>query len=122
MINTILVVDDYLDIRGMIRDILELEEYTVFEAADGAAALSVLEKEQIDCVITDILMPGIKGSELALKIKDLNPGVKLLAMSGGRSGSSDINQDTFFDESVFDFVLKKPFRSNQLLDLLQGFS
>lgn len=66
MSKVILVVDDDPVMRESVRDILEIENYKVVEAGDG---LPIVEKEHVDLVITDILMPQIEGNELVFKLK-----------------------------------------------------
>ena len=65
----ILIVDDYAINRRLLRAMLEAEGLSVFEAADGVAALAVLEREKIDAVISDILMPGMDGYRLCFELR-----------------------------------------------------
>lgn len=75
--HKILVVDDEYEIREMITDFLrDAECFTVFEAENGAQALELLEKNQIDLVLSDINMPGMKGFDLLKEIKDRFPSIK----------------------------------------------
>ena len=59
----ILVVEDDVHIRTFLTSLLVKQGHRVFEAGDGAEALNIIAKESIECVITDILMPGIEGIE-----------------------------------------------------------
>jgi two-component system, cell cycle sensor histidine kinase and response regulator CckA len=74
---TILVVDDETGIRELIRKILQREKYRVLEAASAEAALSVAKGQAIDLLITDVMLPGIRGPELAAQL-----GLKTLFISG----------------------------------------
>jgi CheY-like chemotaxis protein len=65
----ILVVDDEPLVRDSVRMVLAFDGYEVQTASGGTEALELLEHESFDLVITDFNMPGIKGDELAVKIK-----------------------------------------------------
>src|ERR1051325_8028899 len=65
----ILVVDDIETNRKLLRATLEAEGHTIFEAADGVAALAALEREQTDAVISDILMPRMDGYRLCHEVR-----------------------------------------------------
>ncbi len=67
---TVLVVDDDPDIVALMRDFLEAEGYAVLTAGDGAAALDLLDRETIDCVLLDVMMPGQSGFEIIRQIRD----------------------------------------------------
>ncbi|GAB4346014.1 MAG: hypothetical protein Kow0089_23190 [Desulfobulbaceae bacterium] len=80
----ILVVDDDAAIRCLVRDTLEPLGYTVFEAGSGEDALAVWKKcgEEIDLVLTDLIMPGINGKELIETLCREQAGLKAILMSG----------------------------------------
>ncbi len=82
--ETILVVEDNPEVRKIAVSFLGQLGYRLIEAADGPAALAVLESKQVvDLLFTDIVMPGgISGVELARKALDLRPGIKLLFATG----------------------------------------
>ena len=61
----ILLVDDEENYRELIAKVLTKAEYTVLQAADGMGALSLLERSNVDLVISDILMPVLNGYALA---------------------------------------------------------
>jgi len=65
----ILIVDDHPTNRELLRAQLEAEGFTVLEAADGLEALSVLERETIDTVISDIMMPRMDGYRFCLEVR-----------------------------------------------------
>lgn len=80
----ILIVDDDLALRGLLRETLEIMGHTVTEAPDGAAALRWLGRESPpDLVITDILMPEKDGIEMIREIVRHYPNMAFIAMSGG---------------------------------------
>lgn len=65
----ILVCEDDRHLRRLFRDILEKEGYTVYEATDGVCALEMLEKNHIDLLITDVMMPHLDGHELTRALR-----------------------------------------------------
>src|SRR5260370_24146048 len=81
--ETILVVDDEIQVRTLARDILLGAGYRVLEAEDGETALQVAEEHQgaIHLLLTDIMMPGINRNELADRIADARPDTSMIFMS-----------------------------------------
>jgi len=67
--SRILVVDDELTVRALLRDVLEMEGYEVTEAEDGPQALVALDQAKPDLVLLDIMMPGMSGIEVLSKIR-----------------------------------------------------
>jgi hypothetical protein len=89
--ETILLVEDEEGVRKLISAVLHNGGYTVIEAANGLAALSIYEKNshKIDLVLTDVVMPRMNGFELGLKIAEKNPGLPVLYLSGYRDSPID---------------------------------
>lgn len=86
----ILIIDDEESTRIMLRRLLEREGHTVFAAEDGKAGLRMFQETGCDLVVTDILMPEKDGLELILTLRNQNPAVKIVAMSGGgKTGALD---------------------------------
>ncbi|CAN5644915.1 response regulator transcription factor [soil metagenome] len=67
---TVLVVDDEADIVSLLRDFLESEGYTVLTASDGLSALKIVQSTQLDCVLLDVMMPGMTGFDLLRKVRE----------------------------------------------------
>jgi len=82
--ETVLLVEDEDDVRGLARKVLEANGYKILEARDGAEALSLYRKHEqsIDLLFTDVVMPGMNGRELAERLSSLHKGVKVLFCSG----------------------------------------
>lgn len=82
--ETILVVDDEADVRGLARDALAARGYEVLEAGDGEEAIRVAEAHPapIHLLLTDVVMPGLNGVELGGRLTRLRPDLKVLYMSG----------------------------------------
>jgi two-component system cell cycle sensor histidine kinase/response regulator CckA len=82
--ETVLVVEDEASLRQIVRECLEEVGYTVLEAPDGLAALELAERHRgpIPLLITDVVMPGLGGRELARRLTEKRPDTKVLYMSG----------------------------------------
>jgi PAS domain S-box-containing protein len=82
--ETILLVEDEANLRYLARQYLEKQGYKVIEAADGAVAMqiAVAHEATIHLLLTDVIMPGMNGRELAQRIAEIRPNVKILYMSG----------------------------------------
>jgi DNA-binding response OmpR family regulator len=95
--ETILLVEDEANLRYLARQYLEKQGYRVIEAADGAVAvqIAVAHESVIHLLLTDVIMPGMNGRELAQRITEIRPNVKVLYMSGytenviGHNGTLD---------------------------------
>ena len=85
-IPRILVVDDDPDIRGVINEFLRPDGYDVRLAASGREAFSILGFEDVDLVLTDLVMPDCEGIEMIQAIRQRYPAVKTVAMSGAVFG------------------------------------
>jgi PAS domain S-box-containing protein len=101
----VLVVDDESNVRDLIRMLLTTHGYRVLTAGDAAQALALAGPaiDEIALLVTDINMPGIAGGELARRLVQSNPKLKVLMMSGAGSGVPVVGR-----------VLKKPFGAEEL--------
>ena len=118
--ETILVVEDEAPVRAVTRQLLERNGYTVLEAPDGAAALALVDgaagSRHIDLLLTDVIMPGMSGRELADKLKARRPNVRVLFMSG-------YTDDAVVRHGMLEpglAYLEKPFRPPMLLKKVRG--
>ena len=103
----ILLVEDEAGVRKFVRTMLERQGYTVLEAADTDEALELVShsSDEIDLLLTDVIMPRMNGPELAQRVATLRPKVKVLFMSGYTDRTVRL-QDQLSDESHF---IQKPF-------------
>lgn len=117
MVN-ILVADDDPSIRHLYKLILEREGHKVYLANDGVEALVQAKKHEIDVLITDIIMPRKEGIETIVEIREMNPEIKIIAISGGgRRGNQDFLR---MAEMVgANYSLAKPFEPHDLLKILK---
>jgi CheY-like chemotaxis protein len=106
-------VEDNAGLRKLTTRFLEPAGYTVLGAATGDEALSLLERHEdsVHLLLTDVVMPGMSGRQLAEQLAQTHPGVKVLYMSGYTS-------DTIVRHGVLDAqvsFLGKPFTASRLL-------
>jgi len=101
----ILIVDDDKGIRNTLRDILELEKYTVDDSPDGLDAIVKLKQNDYDVIIMDIKMPKMDGMEALERIQILKPDVPVIMISG--HGNIDTAVDSV-KKGAFDFIQKPP--------------
>jgi two-component system, cell cycle sensor histidine kinase and response regulator CckA len=115
----ILVVEDEEAVREMVRDVLQRQGFRVLEASTGQEALSIWDHEgdQIDLVVTDIVMPeGMTGTELVALLRSRRPTLKAVFTSGYSSESDRVAVD--LHEGVN--FLQKPFRPTALVQLIRA--
>ncbi|HRP08012.1 MAG TPA: ATP-binding protein, partial [Gemmatimonadales bacterium] len=106
--ESVLVVDDEIQIRDLCSRLLSRLGYTTYTAQDGHAALAILEAHPgIAVVVSDMVMPGMGGVELMAHLRELKPGLPVILMSGYNSESaSQTTEGTGF--------LPKPFTVGEL--------
>ena len=80
--ETILVVDDELDVRVFVREALTLKGYHVIDTGDPLAARRIAETQPVHLLLTDVVMPIMNGLELAKRVEAVSPTTKVLLMSG----------------------------------------
>jgi CheY-like chemotaxis protein len=112
--ETILLVEDETNLRRLARQYLETQGYKILEAEDGAAALQIVDghKGVIDLLLTDVIMPGMNGRELATHITKLLPEIRVLYMSGYTENA--VGHDGTLDVGIN--LLQKPFSLPALKD------
>ena len=110
--ETVLLVEDEESVRELVRVTLVSRGYNVIEAENGECGLRVAEafKEHIDILITDVVMPGIGGRELAKKLLLLRPGISVLYLSG-YTEDAVVTQGALGPSTAF---LQKPFTLQNL--------
>jgi CheY-like chemotaxis protein len=84
--ETVLLVEDEEVVRRLVRQVLEQDGYRVLEAADGEAALEVARSAEVDLLLTDMVMPKLGGREVAEGLRQANPELKVIYMSGYADG------------------------------------
>jgi len=116
--SRILVIDDELPLRRLLRSILERAGHTVLDAADGREGMVLWRREPTDVVVTDIFMPEKDGIEVILELNKVAAKPKIIAMSGGgKKGLLDWNSTAL--SLGADRVLLKPFDPQTFLLTVQ---
>ena len=110
--ETVLVVEDQKDVRGLATAILESLGYRVLSAADGptALALAAVHEGPIDLVLTDVVLPGMNGKQVAEQLELMRPGIEVLFTSG-------YSQDVIAHRGVLDrevAYIPKPYSPKDL--------
>lgn len=115
--ETILLVDDNPGSRALAREILAPAGYSLLEAGTVEEALGILRSGQvIHLVITDIVLPGVRGTELAKEVLQSYPNTKLI-LTSGYLDSPESGETTALDGLPF---LQKPFTSSALKQKVQS--
>jgi CheY-like chemotaxis protein len=111
---TILVVEDEEEVRALARDVLEMNGYAVLEALDVADATRLAETHPgpIHLLITDVVMPGARGPELARRLRARRPDLRVLCMSGYPEGAQ---REVAADVGTWNAWLQKPFSPDGLI-------
>jgi len=105
--ETILLVEDEENLRRLARQYLENQGYNVIDAPDGATAIQISQahKGPIHLLLTDVIMPGMNGRELANKVSPTRPDMRVLYMSGYTE--NHVGHNGTLDEGIT--LLQKPF-------------
>jgi CheY-like chemotaxis protein len=85
----ILIVDDDPITRKLLCEIFEKQGSQIIEASNGKEAIKLYKEQKIDLVITDIIMPEKEGIATIRELKEINPDIKIIAMSGGGAVQSE---------------------------------
>jgi PAS domain S-box-containing protein len=112
--EVVMVVEDQPAVRELTRRVLGEHGYSVLDAADGHGALALFADPDTRCdlLLTDVMMPGMLGNELARRVRALRPGTKVLYMTGYADASVI---DSVTDDPESGGVVTKPFTPEQLL-------
>lgn len=103
----ILIVEDNTDIHNLIKEVLEKEKYKVLDSYSGTEALMVLEKENVDLILLDLMLPGLNGEEIIKKVKD----IPIIVISAKISPEDKVN---VLLNGANDYITK-PFSTEELL-------
>jgi signal transduction histidine kinase len=106
----ILLVEDVPQLRDILSAQLERAGYRVLGAADGLAALELIERERVDLVLSDMVMPQLGGALLADRIHARHPGVRCLLMTGYHADETASQEP----------VLRKPFTTDELIQTVNA--
>jgi two-component system, cell cycle sensor histidine kinase and response regulator CckA len=115
--GVILLAEDDPSVRRLVVTELTRRGFTVIEAEDGRAALEIFqrEKDRVDVIVADVVMPRLNGADLAKEAERIRPGLKILFISGHpeRAGSG-------LDPTGITNLLMKPFTADTLAARIKG--
>ncbi|HZQ81346.1 MAG TPA: PAS domain S-box protein [Gaiellaceae bacterium] len=111
-VESILLVEDETVVRHLVAEILESSGYSVLQAGDGPSALELLRRHTgaIDLLVTDVVMPGMSGPEVANAVTSMRPGTQVLYISGYTD--SAIGHHGVLEPGIA--FLQKPFSADDL--------
>lgn len=109
--ETILVVDDEKSLMILTSEIFQRQGYRVFSAESGKEALGILEREEVDLIFSDVVMPEMDGFQLAAIVQKQYPAIKIQLASG----FSDERHILMKDDTLYNNLLEKPYHSISLL-------
>jgi len=123
--TSVLIIDDEEDIRVVLKEIFVRAGFDVAVASDGNEGLNLLRENGADLVITDIIMPGSDGVEIAYEIRCEFPKTKIIVMSGGGNIAPLDYEPAAIATSAYlasaaavgaDMTITKPFDREELLN------
>jgi DNA-binding response OmpR family regulator len=117
MTKTIMSVDNELITVTLVKDILEKEGYKVITALSGEECLEKLEKNKVDLILLDIMMPGLSGWDVYERIKEKNKKVKIAFLSILEISPS--RRKEIAEKGVSDYITK-PFNPNDLIERVES--
>ena len=111
----IMVVDDEVEVRSMIYDMLKSKGHNVIVAENGKRAIDLLAFYKVDIIVTDIIMPEIEGIEFILRLRQSNiPIISISALS------KEAVVLEFMDSLGIVGILQKPFAKSDLMQLVDN--
>jgi DNA-binding response OmpR family regulator len=111
----ILVIEDDEEMRSLLEDFIEGEGYGVESVEDGSEGFRKLARENFDLIITDNRMPGLNGLDILPGLKQIQPGIPIIAITA--FGSEELHRRAL--ERGADAYLEKPLQLDQLRTLIQ---
>ena len=112
---SILIIDDDESILSFLKERLMSEEFAVLTAIDGKEGIALFNNNQVDLVITDIIMPDKDGFGTIIDLKRICPDIKIIAMSGGGRGQPEYYLKTAKSFGA-QYTFEKPFKTSELLE------
>jgi len=113
--GSVLVVDDDRSVLSFITTLLDSKGYAVISCESGHEALEKFHGNEIDAVLTDIIMPHMSGTELLSKVRDEYPNVPVILMTGYADLHTAVDA---IKKGVFDFIIK-PYEPEQIIRSLE---
>jgi CheY-like chemotaxis protein len=114
----VLIVEDDKELREMLKMSLLRRNFTVFEAENGKAAITHFKPLITDLVVTDLIMPEEDGLKVVIKLRELKPSIKIIAISGG----GKVGPGSYLNLAKAlgaDAIYSKPFSINDLITKIE---
>ena len=109
----VLIVEDDKELREMLKMSLLRRSFTVFEAENGKEAITHFKPNITDLIVTDLIMPEEDGLKVVIKLRELKPSIKIIAISGG----GKVGPGSYLNLAKAlgaDAIYSKPFSINDL--------
>jgi two-component system, sensor histidine kinase and response regulator len=112
---TILLVDDDRDVCAVVEQILLAQNFNVLTAADGYEAIRILVSRRVDVMLTDLVMPGLSGYELAAQARLMQRSLRLLYFTGydGQAPGKEM-------AAAYGKLLRKPIHASEIVSEIKG--
>ena len=114
----VLIVEDDKELREMLKMMLLRKNFTVLEAENGKAAITHFKPTLTDIVVTDLIMPEEDGLKVVIKLRELKPSIKIIAISGG----GKVGPGSYLNLAKAlgaDAIYSKPFSLNDLVSKIE---
>jgi CheY-like chemotaxis protein len=114
----VLIVEDDKELREMLKMMLLRKNFTVLEAENGKAAITHFKPTLTDVVVTDLIMPEEDGLKVVIKLRELKPSIKIIAISGG----GKVGPGSYLNLAKAlgaDAIYSKPFSLNDLVSKIE---
>ena len=115
----VLIIEDDNEVREYLESLMERAGYEAASAANGKEGVDLFQRTPVDLVITDIIMPEKDGIETIMDMKRVNPGLKVIAISGG--GRSE--PENYLNSARLlgaDRTIRKPFTNEEILEAVRS--
>lgn len=125
---SILIIDDEEDVRLVLKEVLERAGYEVSVAENGLEGLQLLERDEVDLMITDVIMPGIDGVTTMQRARGMYPNMPVIVITGGGNIAPMEYEPGAIKTSAFlasatkagaNRTLTKPFGRKDILEAVQ---
>ncbi len=116
----ILLIDDNVFFRDVLRQMLEKDGYTVVVAGNGVEGMRLFREEQPQVVITDIVMPEKDGIELIRELRACDADVGIIAVSGGNLGFHPERSLEFAESTGANCTLRKPIQKHDVMAAVEA--
>ncbi len=115
MKESVLIIDDETELRGLLSRLISLEGFKVQSAADAKSGLALAQKEEFIVVVTDVRLPDLNGIELIKKLKNINPLTEVIVLTAFGTIEDGVKA---IKEGAFDYITKGD-EDNKIIPVIQ---